>query len=87
MNQGDALAAWRLKQGLSQAQAAARIGVTQGAWGAWETGSKTPDADNRTDIEALTDGVVLASAWPRRKKGKLRRVSRRPSPSVPPKAA
>ena len=85
MSQGDNLAAWRLEKGLSQGQAATRIGVTQGAWAAWERGFRTPSLACAFDVERLTAGRVKAEDWPRKAKAKLRRVAKRKAaPSVPP---
>ena len=67
--QGKRLAAWRKAQAgdgekhLSQAIAAQRIGATQGAWGAWETGRKAPSAFFANAIDDLTRGAVAARGW------------------------
>ena len=43
MTLGDVLRAWRLDRGLSQAEAAERVGVTQPTWSDWEAGKKLPN--------------------------------------------
>lgn len=81
--QGRKLAAWRKSQAgannkpLSQTEAARRIGATQGAWGAWETGRKAPDAVFANAIDDLTRGVVPARGWafPRRRTVEARQAA------------
>lgn len=83
MTPGDALAAWRLEQRLSQEEAAIKIGVTQGAWGAWEAGLKRPGLRNALAIDALTAGTVSAAMWPGAPRRRpLRRVERLPRPGA-----
>lgn len=77
MNPGDALAAWRLERQMSQQEAGLKIGVTQGAWGAWEAGLKRPGLTNALAIQELTEGAITAAMWPRAPRRRpLRRVVR-----------
>lgn len=39
---GRHLREWRLRQGISQEAAAARLGVAASTWGHWETGKRLP---------------------------------------------
>jgi len=57
MTTGEKLRNWRNREGLSQDQAAKKVGTTQRTWGAWEDGS-TPEADFIESIEKLTGGAV-----------------------------
>lgn len=61
--QGHALRAWREGKGLTQTLAAAEVGASQGAWGAWETGRKAPDLHFASAIETLTESAVKAVGW------------------------
>ena len=45
----------RIEKGLSQAQLAERIGVTQGAVMKWETGRCFPSLDKAVELAALFD--------------------------------
>lgn len=79
MKHGDALAEWRLAQGLTQEAAGAKIKVSQQAWAAWEQGQTVPSLQSAMAIERLTDGRVLASGWTptRSSRRRLRRVHRK----------
>ena len=46
--------AWREASGLRQGAAAKRVGVSQGAWSAWETGHKRPNIEQIVKLAALT---------------------------------
>jgi transcriptional regulator with XRE-family HTH domain len=65
------LRAWREAQDpeLSQTAAAAMIGATQGAWGAWENGRKAPDGYYSQRLEELTKGRVTVASWVVPRKG------------------
>lgn len=63
-DQRERLVLWRASEGMSQADAARRLGVAQAAWAAWETGRKEPDLGNALALERLTKGKVRAAAWP-----------------------
>ncbi len=79
MNPGDALANWRLEQRLSQEEAASKIEVAQGTWGAWEAGLKQPGLKNALALDKLTNGIIAATMWPGSpRRRKLRRVERLP---------
>ena len=60
---GRRLREWRERQGLTQAQAAEKIGVAQNTWSSLETGKRkrTPKATTLEALEALT-GIPVA-AW------------------------
>jgi transcriptional regulator with XRE-family HTH domain len=51
------MAAYRALHGLTQAQAAARLGVAQERWSRWETGAVWPDPAWRARILALCLGT------------------------------
>ena len=72
----DALFAWREEQHLSQEEAAGQLGVSQGTWGAWETGTKRPDLHNALALERLSEGALRAADWARPRKAQRRRVKR-----------
>lgn len=72
------LTAWRLRNGLTQVVASDQLGVSQGTWGAWESGAKSPDLGNALSLEILTKGEVKASDWPKRRR--RRRKSARKEP-------
>lgn len=87
MKQEDRLAAWRIKNKLSQEAAARELGkhlpgssrgVTQGTWASWEGGKKAPDLTNALAIQALTRGEIDATGWARARP-KQRRHVRKPS--------
>jgi transcriptional regulator with XRE-family HTH domain len=71
MTTGGRLRAWRIRAGLSQEQAAERVGTTQRTWGAWEIGS-TPEADFIEAIEKLTSGSITFRDWARSRRKKRR---------------
>lgn len=82
MQQGDRLAAWRIKNQLSQEAAGRALakhlpqpsnGVGQATWAAWELGKKAPDLTNAIALELLTDGHVKTVGW-RRTRRKQRRA-------------
>ena len=50
------MAAYRALHGLTQAEAAARLGVRQQHWARWETGARWPDPAWRERILALVNG-------------------------------
>jgi len=52
------LKAWRTEQGLTQAEAGERVGVTRFCWMAWECGRKMPRYAEMIAIYVLTDGEV-----------------------------
>lgn len=57
------LRAWRVARGLSVTGAAARFGVGQQVWTAWERATKRPSLINAIVLEAVTDGDVRYEAW------------------------
>ena len=69
-NRGGALLrAWRLKEGLSQAQASERLaaelgrpGTRQARWSLYEVRA-TPSLEVATAIERITAGAVPATSW------------------------
>lgn len=90
MRQAETLAAWRVKQSLSQEAAGRALakhlprpsnGVTQGTWASWESGLKAPDLTNALAIEQLTEGEVPATGWARARR-KQRRQVRRTKPAA-----
>lgn len=72
---GNLLKAWREENGLSQTEAGKRLEppVSQGGWGAWETGRKPPNLRNALQLEDLTGGFVPAVAWTEKPKKRAAR--------------
>lgn len=64
------MAAYRALHGLTQAQAAARLGTAQHVWARWETGAVWPDPAWRERILALVNAV--SGEWDG---GRLRRTA------------
>ena len=65
MQIGTHLKTWRTREGLSQADAAEKIGVKQPTVSAWESGSLLPDAKNIRRIASvigMSADVLLADA-------------------------
>lgn len=60
---------WRVSSGISQAEAARRVDVSQPIWSEWESGSREPRLVNARAIEAVTGGVVLVAMWPKHRDG------------------
>ena len=48
------LKSWREAKGLSQNEAAAKIGVTKQCWQLWESGRRTPDGPHVRSLAKLT---------------------------------
>jgi DNA-binding XRE family transcriptional regulator len=63
MNAPEELKAWRAESGLSQEQAAERVGVRAATWCDWENGKKDPRTDRAQDVERLTEGRVTLAMW------------------------
>jgi transcriptional regulator with XRE-family HTH domain len=63
MNAPEELKAWRTDSGLSQEQAAERVGVRAATWCDWENGKKDPRTDRAQDLERLTEGRVTLPMW------------------------
>lgn len=79
MTQAEVLADWRLNvEKITQTEAAARVGVSQGTWSAWEAGTKAPDLPNAFAVERMSGGRVSAAGWAR-----ARRKPRRPRKPLP----
>lgn len=83
MTTGERLAKWRLDEGLSQREAAAKAGMSQAAWQSYESGGK-PGVEAAVSIDTLTDGKIKVADWrdskaereARRSKAASRRVRR-----------
>lgn len=63
MTAPDELKNWRTDEGLSQEEAAARVGVRAATWCDWENGKKDPRTDRAQDLERLTAGRVSLAMW------------------------
>jgi DNA-binding transcriptional regulator YiaG len=50
--------ALRDKLGLTQAQAAEKVGVGQGVWSAWESGQRRPSRQSAILIDLLRQGKI-----------------------------
>ena len=78
----------RKKQGISQAELAARLGVTQQAVGKWESGKSSPDPSTVARIAGIlgtTADYLLGLYRPRRRPVRdreplFRRLCREPDP-------
>lgn len=60
---------WREAEGLTQEQAAARIGISQGTLSRYESGKQEPSMATVRRIKAATDGKVTAEDWPVEREG------------------
>lgn len=54
---------WRRGQGLTQADLAAKLGVSGATLSDWESGKKEPRIESAVRIEQVTDGAVPVRAW------------------------
>jgi transcriptional regulator with XRE-family HTH domain len=54
---------WREAAGLSQAQAAKRLGIAQGTWSTWERGDKRPELEFIFELEKATKRAVRLADW------------------------
>ncbi len=63
MTTGKKLRAWRDAAGLSQEEAAKRIGTGQRTWGQWELEESTPEVDYAAELERMTAGAVTVLDW------------------------
>jgi transcriptional regulator with XRE-family HTH domain len=48
------LTVWREREGLSKAQAAARLGVPRATWFRWETGNRRIGTENLPKVQQIT---------------------------------
>ncbi len=48
----------RVKLGLTQAEAAEKVGSAQGIWAAWETGRRKPSRQSALLIDLLKRGII-----------------------------
>ena len=71
MNNGDtpsaALKSWRVGLGLSQSEAADKVGVTGPTWHEWESGGRNPLGGYREALQILT-GIPAESWMPQRER-------------------
>jgi transcriptional regulator with XRE-family HTH domain len=58
-----AVRTWREAAGLTQAAAAAQVGITQAAWSRVESGARFPDES--TAAKLIAAGVFTAEEWGR----------------------
>ena len=61
MNAPEQIRAWRENNGLSQAAAAERVGVSQPTWSDWEAGKKCPHVAQAIRLER--EAGIPVSAW------------------------
>lgn len=54
---------WRAAKGLSQAEMAKRLGVSQPLIAEWEKGPRRPGLETAVAMETTTDGAVVVEAW------------------------
>jgi transcriptional regulator with XRE-family HTH domain len=87
MTTGKKLRAWRIEAGLSQEEAASKIGTAQRTWGQWECDETTPEVDYAVDIQQMTNGAVtvldLARDRRRRRKQSRARRAKAAAPAAP----
>lgn len=57
------LKSWRKTAGLSQEEAAEKVGVHQNTWSDWEAARKTPRTETALDLDVLTGGACPVEAW------------------------
>jgi transcriptional regulator with XRE-family HTH domain len=57
------LSDWRKTAGLSQGEAAKRIGISQPVFSGYETGRNTPRTVRALKIAEITEGSVPVAAW------------------------
>lgn len=74
-----AILAARTHAGLSLAGLAARVGLTRGALGHYETGAKTPPASRLADIAAATGCRIIAEPDGTWTVGPAKKISRKMS--------
>lgn len=55
------LAEWRAQQGLTQQEAAEKLGARRAAWSAWELREKKPSVEMAATIHRATRGRVPVS--------------------------
>ena len=55
------LRTWRRNHGLSQADAAAKLGVARRTWHLWEHGARIPEPDNLLALVQITGGAIEAN--------------------------
>ncbi|WP_437679960.1 helix-turn-helix transcriptional regulator [Sorangium sp. So ce131] len=65
---------WRLRAGLTQADAGNRVDVAQSTWSDWEAGRKSPGVAQAVALERLTEGHVPVATWPARPRRRSRRA-------------
>lgn len=54
---------WRKREGLTQAEAAARVGFSQASWSDWENDRKVPRVEQALQLDDRTGGEVPVAAW------------------------
>lgn len=93
MRTNEKLLAWRLKNDLSQRDAARAAGMSQPAWQSYEAGTAKPKGPNAAKIRVLTKGHIKEAEWlesdeehaVRQARKAARTVGRKPAPSSPPR--
>ena len=63
MRAGELLKAWREVRGLTQAQAAEQLGLSQASFSDYERGRKSPDVVRALDIAKATQDSVPVQSW------------------------
>ena len=64
MTAGERLRAWRIRERLTQGDAAAQAGVSQPTWSGWEHDLKEPRLGHAMLVAKMTDGFVGLDHWP-----------------------
>jgi transcriptional regulator with XRE-family HTH domain len=54
---------WRIRRGLTQAQAAGLLGLEQSQWSRLEAGHYMPRADEAALLDKISNGFVSANGW------------------------
>ena len=63
MNGPSRLRKWREARGLTQEEAAKRVGAQQSSWCDWENAEKSPSVRFALRIARTTRGAVPVSSW------------------------
>lgn len=71
MTAGERLRAWRIREQLTQGEAAAKAGVSQPTWSGWEHDLKEPRLGHAMLVAKMTGGFVGLEHWPELTPGRV----------------
>lgn len=63
MENSSRLRAWRKAIGISQDEAATKVGVHQNTWSDWENARKVPSTEAAIRLDVLTAGACPIEGW------------------------